>query len=400
MIRGDFRIAAGYLTYFATVGIIQPYLPLELAALGYSAAAIGVLLALWNGARIAGPLAAAWLADRQPDRRRLLAPLALASALFTALLAAVTSAPAVALVLVLQSFCFNGLIPVYDAHAIERLGATAHRYGWFRLWGSIGFVLAATLAGYLTEDFGTVAIRAALVAFAGATALAFIGLPGAAHTPQAAIGLPEFVAALREPRLQRFLLVCFLHLAGFGGYYSFYSLYLLRAGYGTATVGLLWASAVVAEIALFAVGPRLLARYPLSQLLRVALASTVLRWVLVAAYPQVPMLQFGAQLLHLAGFGLFHSVTVLLGPALLPGGAQARAQALVSSLGWGAGGMAGSLMAGFLWDRVGPRAVFIGSALVAAGAWMLALRAVHGPAGPDRGSFGPRRYAPGGTSGK
>ena len=184
------------------------------------------------------------------------------------------------------------------------------------------------------------------------------------------------------------------------GHFGVPALGVCGAGYGTATVGLLWASAVIAEIALFAVGPRLLARYPLSQLLRVALASTVLRWVLVAAYPQVLLLQFGAQLLHLAGFGLFHSVTVLLGPALLPGGAPARAQALVSSLGWGAGGMAGSLMAGFLWDRAGPRAVFIGSALVAASAWLLAWRAVHGPAGPDRGSFGPRRYAPGGTSDK
>jgi hypothetical protein len=67
-------------------------------------------------------------------------------------------------------------------------------------------------------------------------------------------------------------------------------------------------------------------------------------------------------------------VAVLLGPQLLPAGAAARAQALVASVGWGAGGIAGSLLAGALWDLLGPRAVFIGSATLAAAAWLLAAR--------------------------
>jgi len=139
---------------------------------------------------------------------------------------------------------------------------------------------------------------------------------------------------------------------------------------------------------LFAVAPRLLGRVALPRLLEVALAATLLRWLLVASVPGVAALMLFAQLLHFAGFGLFHAVSVLLGPALMPPGSGARAQALVSSIGWGAGGMAGSLLAGAAWEILGPRAVFVASAGLAAGAWLIAAWGLRGalPAGAAAGA--------------
>jgi PPP family 3-phenylpropionic acid transporter len=372
--RGDAAVAAGYLSYFGAVGVIQPYLPVHLAALGYSAGAIGVLLGLWNAARVIGPLAVAVRADAHADRLRVLRLLGLASLASAAVVATARLPLAVGGALVLLSLSFHGLMPVYDAHAIERLGSRAHRYGRLRLWGSIGFVLTAGATGFLVSARGPGAIRYALVALVALTALVLWTVPRAAAARGPAMGRAEFVRALRDRRLVTFLAVCFLHLAGFGAYYGFYSLYLLGAGYGSGTVGLLWGTGVLAEIALFVAGPRILARRPLPRLLEVSLAATVVRWLLVAAFPGVLGVQVLAQLLHLASFGLFHSVTVLLGPALLPAGATVRAQALVSGIGWGAGGAAGSLLAGALWERLGPQPVFLGAAALAGAAWLLARR--------------------------
>jgi MFS family permease len=73
---------------------------------------------------------------------------------------------------------------------------------------------------------------------------------------------------------------------------------------------------------------------------------------------------------------------LLLGPRLLPPGGAARALALVSSVGWGAGGIAGSLLAGGLWQAAGPRSAFLAAAgLTLAGLW-IAGGPLKGPGSP------------------
>jgi PPP family 3-phenylpropionic acid transporter len=377
--RGEVALGAGYFAYFAAVGVFQPYWPLRLAALGLSAAGIGLMLALFNAVRVVGPLATAWLADHRADRRGLIRLLALAAAAAGLALAAATTPLAMALALALFSLAFNGLTPVYDAHALGRLGRDAHRYGLLRLWGSLGFVAASAAVGEALARYGERVIAPALAAALGAAALVTLALPPTAPGTPPPRGLAAFVRALGHGPLLRFLLIAFLQLAGFGGYYGFYTLYLRAYGYGAATIGFYWAFAVVAEIAMFALGPRLLRRFPLEALLRVALAGTCLRWLLVAAFPGSPPVMLAAQSLHLAGFGLFHSVTVLLGPRLLPAGNAARAQALVSSVGWGAGGIAGSLLAGALWQLAGPRTVFVAGAALAFVALLLATAPLKSP---------------------
>jgi PPP family 3-phenylpropionic acid transporter len=379
--RGQVALAAGYSTYFAAVGVFQPYWPVRLAALGLSAGEIGLMLGLVNAVRVAAPLGAAWLADQRADRRGLIRALAVGAAASGLALALALRPLPMALALVCYSAAFNGLMPVYDAHALAGLGRDAHRYGLLRLWGSLGFVAASAAVGALVGRYGEAAIPVALALALAATALASAWLaPVAAGARAPRLGPAGFARALRHGPLVRFLAIAFLQLAGFGGYYGFYTLYLRTYGYDAATIGLYWAFGVVAEIAMFALGPRLLRRYSLETLLRAALAGTALRWLLVAALPGSAPVMLAAQSLHLAGFGLFHSVAVLLGPRLLPAGGAARAQALVASVGWGAGGIAGSLLAGALWEAAGPRSVYVAGAGLTLVALALALAPLKGPA--------------------
>ncbi len=377
MRRGELALAAGYFAYFGAVGIFQPYWPAHLKELGYPAAAIGALMAAFSAVRVVGPIGSAWLADHLPDRRPLLiASTALAAATVFAL-AHAEALWASLLGLCAFSLFFNGVMPVYDAHTLDRLGADAHRYGWLRLWGSIGFVVTSYGVGYALDRLGPGTVPWSLFGAVLLTALLMFALPPAVRgQPRAAAG-GTFVAALKRPALVAFLLVCFLQLASFGAYYSFYTLYLQRYGYDATTIGFYWAWGVVAEIAVFVLGPRLVRRFPLLVLLYAALAGTAVRWALVAAFPDRPAVMLFAQTLHLFGFGLFHAVTVLLAPRLLPPGSEARAQALVSSFGWGAGGIAGSLLAGALWQAAGPRSVYAGSLIIVMLAIVVAVAALR-----------------------
>jgi PPP family 3-phenylpropionic acid transporter len=379
--RGEFALGAGYFAYFGAVGVFQPYWPSHLQALGYSASAIGVLMAVFSAVRVVGPMGSAWLADHLPDRRPLLLASAILSVVTVVLLAQAEAWWAAAAGLAAFSLFFNGIMPVYDAHTLDHLGADAHRYGWLRLWGSIGFVVTSWAAGLAIAKGGDASIAWALLVCVIATAAAMPWLPRVQRRARAATAPGTFVLALKRPAVLAFLAVCFLQLASFGAYYSFYTLYLQEHGYGPAAIGFYWAWGVVAEIAVFVLGPRLVKRFDLPTLLYVALAGTAVRWVLVAAFPAQPVVMFLAQTLHLAGFGLFHAVTVLLAPRLLPPGSEARAQALVSSLGWGAGGIAGSLLAGWLWDAAGPRAVYAASFVVVTCALAVAAVGLRGEPG-------------------
>ncbi len=360
MRTGRAAIAASYFFYFGAIGVFQPYWPSYLVSLGYGAGAIGVLLAIFNGLRLAAPYLCAGAADRADDRRTVLWVLGAAATLAALALTQLEGMLALAAGLACFSIAIHGLMPIVDSLSIERPGGSL-RYGWLRLWGSLGFLASSAALGALLARHGASTIPWALATLVAATALALGALPRGA--PKLAFA-GEADAGDRRA-LGRLLLISFLHLTGFGAYYGFYTLYLAREGYAPATIGLYWSFGVVAEIGLFLAAPAVLSRVGPVRLLRVALAGSVLRWALCALLPGSRPVMLAAQALHGLGFALFHVVGVRLAPQLVPPSHAARAQALVSSVGWGAGGIAGSLLAGGLWEAVGPAASFAAATLLA-----------------------------------
>src|SRR5690606_39447209 len=72
-----------------------------------------------------------------------------------------------------------------------------------------------------------------------------------------------FLAIVRQRPVVAFFLINFLLQLTHGPYYTFYSLYLQSAGYGLDVIGLLWCLGVLAEVVLFLLMHRLLARISL-----------------------------------------------------------------------------------------------------------------------------------------
>lgn len=369
MTRAERALKVGYFAYFAAIGVFQPYWPVALAAHGFVPDAIGLLMAAVSGVRIVAPLVQERLAARLGDRARALGiTAALAAALVPPLALAHQLVPALLLIM-LFSLCVNGLMPVYDAVAVDLLGGGGHRYGRVRLWGSVGYIVASFIVGAAVAGIGPAIIAFALCGCLVATAVVCRWLPARRTVAPPVAVLPA--RALRGGPGAWLLVVCFLQLASFGGYYSFFSLYLQHYGYTGQQIGLYWALGVLAEIAVFWAAAPLVRAVPLLVLLEVAIGGTVLRWLLVAAFPHSAGVLAGAQLLHLFGFGLFHTACVLLAPQLIAVGST-RALALVSSAGWGAGAVAGSLLAGRLWQLYGPQSVYLSSAALALAALVVA----------------------------
>lgn len=359
-----------------------PYWPPFLAERGLDPLDIGIVMGIYAAMRVLGPPAVAHWSDVSGQRLpwlRAAALVALACALsFTWLGSAWTLGVALAI----YSAAWNGVMSVYDAHVLERTGADSGRYGLLRLWGSVAFILLAVSAGALFDAVGLDALPWLLAGLVAMTWSVLRGPDPGPWRPAAGPGNHRLRDLLAGRGVRVFLAIAFLMIASHGPYYNFLSIYLERAGYGRAEVGLLWAWAVVAEIGVFLAARHLLDRFNLRTLMVVALLATTARWTMLAQWPQILAVLFAAQTLHLASFGLFHLCAVAAAGQLFPAGAAARGQALHGSVGYGLGGMAGAMGSGWLWREVSPEAAFLAAAGLTLAAALLAIVGLGGLSAP------------------
>ncbi len=365
------RLSNFYFWYFATLGALIPYWGLYLQSLGFAAGDIGELVAALMATKLVAPYLWGWLADHHGRPMYIVRGAALAALVaFSGVLWRQEFAWLM-LVTVIFSFFWNAALPQFEAYTLNRLGPAVHRYSRVRLWGSVGFIVAVAGLGPVLQGWGAQLLPVVLVVLLGCLWLGTLALEDGPRPPsrQPAGAIGE---VLRRREVQVLLLVCFLMQLSHGPYYTFYSIYLEAHGYGRSLIGQLWALGVIAEIVVFLFMHRLLPRFGVRRLLFASLLLTTLRWVLIAGFVNVLPVLAAAQLLHAASFGLYHAVAITLVHRYFRDRHQGRGQALYSSVSFGAGGAAGSLLSGYLWQGMGAEATYLSAAAVSAVALLLA----------------------------
>jgi PPP family 3-phenylpropionic acid transporter len=352
------RLSAFYFAFFAYSAAYVAYFPLYLAGRGLSASEIALVLALPQVARVFAPTAWGWVADRFGAQR---AVIALGCAVTATCFAALPFAQgwgAIALLIAFAGIFFAGALPLVEAITLASLPNDAGRYGPIRVWGSVGFILIV-LAGGAWLDLGSIAVLPPSMAVMALIALAVAcALPkGTAHPTPAplAVGLPAGALAV--------LWAGFCMAVAHGALYAFLTLHLQAEGYGGTLIGVLWTLGVVAEIFVFVFLPALFRRYALSTILVASFALAVARFIAIGWAASHLWILIAAQLMHAATFGSFHAASVAAVYRIFPAAARARGQALFSSVSYGAGGAAGTVLAGWAWQLGGPQATFSLAAL-------------------------------------
>lgn len=357
-----FRLSAFYFTFFAYGGAYVAYFPLYLANRGLSAVEIAWVLALPPLARTFAPAAWGWLADRTGAHRAIVV---FSCAVTAAAFAFLPFTPHIALLIALMSVLSAGALPLVEAITLGSLAGQPGRYGPIRLWGSVGFI-AVVLAGGAWLDFQPVStLPAALAVFMLAALGAALALPrGNAHAGAQAVRL-RFT-----PEVRSLLAAGFCMAVAHGALYAFFSLYLEQHGYSGTMIGMLWTLGVLAEIGVFLYLPQLFRHYALSTILAASLLCAVLRFLAIGWGAGELWIVLLAQLLHAATFGSFHAASVAAVHRVFPPTAQATGQTLFSSVGYGAGAAAGTLLAGWGWEAGGGQLAFsVAAAASLAGAF-------------------------------
>lgn len=271
-----------------------------------------------------------------------------------------------AAIIVCFSFFWNAILPQYEVLTLHNLGVARDRYSRIRLWGSLGFILAVSLLGYLFDLFGIIYFPYALlfiVACIFVTTLPRLKEPNVSnHSHEQSRGL---LFELGRHRTYMFFVVCFLLQASHGAYYTYYSLYLESIGYKKDVIGLLWALGVLAEVLLFIVMHAWQARHSLRTIIQVALFLSAVRWLMIGSLSDSWSFLLIAQCLHAFSFGAMHAAAIHFVHRRFSLPNQGRAQAIYSSMGFGAGGVVGAIVSASIVTSVGFHHAFNISAIIA-----------------------------------
>ncbi len=322
---------------FAAIGVMMPFLPAVLKGHGLVAEQVAAILALGSATRLlAGPLVGR-AADALGDPRRVLVAAALLAGAMSTGFALVQTFAALLLVNLFYSLAMAPVIPLTDALCLGASRRVGFDYGRVRSMGSVTFILAAVAGGQVVAAAGLTAVVWLFALCLLATAIAAAMLPGiAVEAPGRVAGGGAgggFLGPFRQRGFRRLLPVSALIQGSHALYYGFGTIHWQAAGLSPGLIGLLWAEAVVAEVALFLWGRRLADRLGAAGLAAAAAAGGALRWAVMAETTAWPLLAL-VQPLHGLTFGAMHLAAMrVLGR--LPPDRAATAQTLHASLGVG-----------------------------------------------------------------
>lgn len=373
------RFALYYAAIFLAVGVQLPFWPAWLKWRGLDAEQISLILSMGVWVRAIGNPLVAHFADRTGAHRRIIMVAAAGGTLAYALFTVADGFVALFAVNVLAGGMAMSLIPLGENLASR--AAVEHRfdYGRVRLWGSISFILASYGAGWVIERTSDAAILWMMIAALATALVAGFGLPERRARPAGEVRFPA-VALLRRKPFVVFMGAISLLQASHATLYVFGTIHWRTAGIGDDVIGALWAEGVIAEILLFAVSGRVVARLGPTRLMLLAAAAGIVRWTVLANTTDIYALA-GVQWLHGLTFGAAHLAAIHYILRNVPDHMSASAQSLYSGFATGLVTGLTMLLSGVLYARFGAGAFYAMIALSAGGgAVSLWLRRVS-PAG-------------------
>jgi len=363
-----------YSGYFATLAVLLTFLPPYLGRLGLSGTQIGVVLSFSPVMVLFTPMLWGYLADRL-RRELLILRLTIAGALIT--MCALFFAGdfwSVAVAMLLYAMFAGPVASLTDAATIGVLERTKGDYAKVRLFGSAGFVIAALVAGALTDryaDRGPMVLLLGVATLALALVASFGVRDAGERQPPATRADVAGLIANRDLRL--FLFCGALHWLALAPYHAFFAVHVQTLGLEPSVAGAGFAVGAGSEVVVMALYRRLLSGWRPVSLLSIAFAGSALRWVLTA-HVDDPIALIAVQSLHGLSFGVFYVAALELLKRLVPSHLRATGQGIFFAAVFGIGGGLGTVTSGAAFDAIGGASTFRVAAVVSMLAAGLVLR--------------------------
>ena len=321
-------MALFYGTVFGMTGTHLPFFTVWLKAVGIDAFWIGLITAVPPVTRFTVLPVVTGLAGRRHALRAGIIVTAFATALGF-LVMGTQHLPLLVLLIYAVTCClWTPLVPLTDAYALRGVVHYGLSYGPLRLWGSAAFVVGALVCGVLVDVIAARNLIWVIAGTAAVGALVSLALPPLEKSKTAPAATDGPSVLLRDRGFLAIIVASALIQSSHAAYYIFASIAWQQSGFGGLTIAGLWALGVLAEIVLFALSPRF--TLPPAVLVVISALSAVVRWVITAQDPPIPILAI-VQLGHGLTFGLTQVGIMGLMVHHVPGHVMARGQGYLAA---------------------------------------------------------------------
>jgi PPP family 3-phenylpropionic acid transporter len=348
-----------YLGYFSAMGTYLPYLGLYLGAAGLSSTQIGLTASMFPLAGAVMPSIWGLLSDRYGWRKQLLIAM-LVCAVITSLLIWLVAHSFLVLFLciLVLAISLSPVIPLADSITLQWIGEHGGNYGPIRVYGSMGFLITAIIAGSILNTVGVTALFLLLaIVFCGPLCVSFF-VPGQNKARVARMKIHEMLVLLRDRTLLLFILFCMVGYGTFAAYNTFFGLYLRSLGVSTGAIGLASGMATLSELPTMMLSGFLMKRLGVTWLLVIGLGVAVVRWLAYATFTDYPLL-FAFTLLHGISFAGFYTAAVTFIDRRVPAHLRTTGQTLFYGATFGLGSWASTNLFGTLYERVHGSGLFL-----------------------------------------
>jgi Nucleoside H+ symporter. len=355
--------------YYAGQGVLLPFLPILFRNQNFSYGQIGTLLAAGAVVGILTQSLWGYLCDRFQTVKKLLLFQLVTSVILSLFIFRFHTFGTLLLYLTVFYVFYRPLPTLLDTLTVNAIKGNPARYGHYRMFGSLGFLLAALFSGYFLNWLGLDKGPYLITALIGLTLLCALPVQEAQYVCQTPRfnDLSEFI---KKPVVLQFLLAAALLGTTQVANDNFISVHLQALGGSLKDTGLLWTVGVTTEVLTFVVISYLrLGGKPLYFLRHVALLYG-LRWLMMAFLTDVNIILV-VQVLHGICYALFITMVQQFLAVIIPDQLRATGQGLMYMTVFGLGGVVGMIGGGLLLERFGSANFYLACFFFAIGSFLV-----------------------------
>jgi len=368
------RFIPSFISTAAVTAIIAPYLSIMVRGLGYSPLWVGILLGIYEGAAIAGPMLAGYWVDKTGNYRPALVISCLLPALVAFPLVHWVHPAVSAVLLALLALGIRSTNSLLDAVTTIQIGR-AGNYGRIRVWGSISFIFVTLCLQWnpflKPNNAGNIGLWLMLTAVISAVPVLL--LPGAFLRSSPKHDTGEAVEGKTIPILSVYVLggfsMIFFSRIGMTAVYTYFPLYMVETLHWDA-VGVMFAVATVSEVPVMFLSVTLIRRFGSLPLMALSAVGICVRMLILAFLPFKPCIVI-SMMLHSLCFGVYHPAAVDFISSIFPAKRRGTGMSVYLIIGSGLPALVSNMVGGAVVEAAGYRPLFALYAAIAGAAVLI-----------------------------